>query len=316
MLNVVIVGCGGISGAHFSAWEKISEAKVIGVCDIREEKSKPAAARFGCKAYKNYKRMINALKPDIVDICLPTYLHPEVAVWALNKGCHVLTEKPVSLNRRDVARVYGAAQKNDRRFMVAQCVRFWDEFRYAAECFRDERFGKLLSGHMMRMGNAPRSSWDNWMNDPERSGLVPFDLHIHDLDYMVATFGKPLSVIRDRASFERQDYIHATYRYDGFFIVAEAAWYDCGYQFRSGFRFQFEKAVLEYSGGVLTVYSQDQGIFKPFEQSDEEGGYVPRTNAYFNEIRYFTDCVVNGVNCDKVKPEELETVLGCIKKLS
>ena len=316
MLSVVIIGCGGISGSHAGAWEKIPEVKVIGCCDIREEKSKPMAKRFGCKAYKDYKRMINALKPDIVDICLPTYLHPEVAVWALNKGCNVLTEKPISLKKRDVARVYGAAEKNGKRFMVAQCVRFWDEFRYVADCYADGRFGRLLSGHMMRMGNTPASSWDDWMLDPERSGLVPFDLHIHDLDFMVSIFGKPVKMVRDRARSVRQDYIHATYTYDDFFIVSEAAWYDSGYAFRSGFRFQFEKAVMEYTGGVLTVYSKDSGTFKPFDSADGEGGYVPRTNAYYNEIRYFTDCVLNGTDCEKVKAHELETVLDCIKKLS
>jgi len=316
MLRVVIIGCGGISDAHASAWEKIPDAAVEGVCDIRDEKSVALAKRFGCKAYKDYKRMINALKPDIVDICLPTYLHPEAAIWALNKGCNVLTEKPISLKKRDVARVYGAAEKNGKRFMVAQCVRFWDEFRYVAERYADGKYGKLLSGHMMRMGNAPRSSWDNWMNNPERSGLVPFDLHIHDLDYMVATFGTPLSVKRDRARFERQDYIHATYQYKDFFIVAEAAWFDSGYNFRSGFRFQFEKAVMEYEHGVLTVYAQGEDAFRPFEKTDNEGGYVPRTNAYYNEIRYFTDCVLNGEDCSRVKADELETVLSCIKKLS
>ena len=317
MLKVAIVGNGGISRSHINGWLAVPEAKVISVCDIRPEKADEAAQRTGAVAYYDLDTMLAADKPDILDICLPTYLHADTAVKALNMGIHVLTEKPISLKRDDVRRVYDAAAKNNRCFMVAQCLRFWPEYSFVKNAYEDGRFGKLLSGFMSRLGHTPRWSWDNWMQDKSRSGLVPFDLHIHDLDFMVYAFGAPKSVSCSRAAAGIQDYINAVYHYDGFFIATEAAWFDASFPFGATFRFQFEKAVVENKGGKLTCYHQD-GTTEELQlttATESNGINLPVSNAYYNEIRYFTDCVLNGTPCEKVRPEELETVLDNIAVL-
>lgn len=317
MLKVSIIGCGGISRSHINGWTAVPEAKIISVCDIRPEKADDAAQRTGAAAYCDLDTMLAAGMPDILDICLPTYLHADTAVKALNMGIHVLTEKPISLNRDDVRRVYDAAAKNNRCFMVAQCLRFWPEFTFIKDAYEDGRFGKLLSGFMSRLGHTPMWSWDNWMQDKNRSGLVPFDLHIHDLDFMVYAFGKPKSVECSRAAAGIQDYLNAVYHYDSFFIATDASWFDAPYPFGAKFRFQFEKAVVEYKDGVLTCFHQD-GTTETLTlttATESNGINLPVSNAYYNEIRYFTDCVLAGKPCEKVKPDELETVLDCIAVL-
>lgn len=49
---------------------------------------------------------------------------------------------------------------------------------------------------MHRLSGIPKWSWDDWMRDEKRSGLVPFDLHIHDLDFIVYAFGKPENALQ------------------------------------------------------------------------------------------------------------------------
>lgn len=318
MLKVAIVGCGGISQSHLNSWEKIPEAKLVAACDIREEKLNPVVEKYSLKGYLDCDEMLRKEKPDILDICLPTYLHADFAVKALRKGINVLTEKPISLNKRDVKRVYDAARKADKRFMVAHVLRFWREYMFLEDAYKTGRYGKLMSGSMTRLGNTPKWSWDNWMRDPSRSGLVPFDLHIHDLDFIVSLFGHPTSVTCDRARNEKQDYIHAVYHYPSFFIASEAAWFDCEFNFQAAFRFQFEKAVLEFKSGALAIFHDDGTIEKLDDDAQggkENGINLPKTNAYFNEIRYFTDCVLAGKDCERVKAEELSEVLDLIKKL-
>lgn len=317
MLRIGMVGMGGISGAHIGAWLQIPEAKIICVCDIRPEKANAAAEKSGGKAYLDFDEMLESEKIDVLDICLPTFLHADFAVEALGKGIHVLVEKPISLKKEDIERVYGAAQSKNTNVMVAQVLRFWREFQALKEAYESGMYGKLLSGHMVRLGSKPKWSWDNWMADPSRSGLVPFDLHIHDLDFMIYAFGTPENLICHRGTNESQDYINAIYEFKDFFITAEASWFDCKYRFRSGYRFQFEKAVMEYTGGVLTIYHQN-GEMETLEeeQSSENGINLPKSNAYFNEIRYFADCVLSGKPCDMVKPQELRTVLELIDRLN
>ena len=317
MLKVAMLGMGNISGAHRAAWKGIPEAKVIAVCDIRPEKADAAAEDMSAKAYYNFEDMLAAEQFDILDICLPTYLHADYTVKALNAGVHVLCEKPVSLKNEDVDRVYDAAKKNGKCVMIAQVVRVWLEYLVLKDAYDTGKYGRLLSGRMTRLGSTPKASWDGWMRDPERSGMVPFDLHIHDLDFMIYTFGKPEKMTRFRAGTTTQDYFEAIYQYPDFFISAEAAWLDCTYRFQCAFRFQFEKAVLEFKDGKLTIFNQNGEIEGADGKKGEEGdGYVPKTNAYFEEIRYFVDCVLAGKPCDKVKPDELKTVLALIDQLA
>ncbi len=72
--------------------------------------------------------MLEKEQIDILDICLPTYLHADFSVKAMDKGINVICEKPVSLNHNDVARVYGAAKRNNVKYMIAQVLRFWPEY--------------------------------------------------------------------------------------------------------------------------------------------------------------------------------------------
>ena len=318
MLKIGMVGMGGISRSHRTAWGQIPEAKVVAVCDIRPEKAEDAAQATGGRAYLYFDEMLEKEEMDILDICLPTYLHADFAVKALSRGIHVLSEKPVSLKREDVQRIYAAAKKNDRRFMVAQVLRFWREYEVVRDAVKTEKYGRLLSGQMSRLGNTPGWSWDNWMRDPARSGLVPFDLHIHDLDFLVYTFGKPESVVVHRAKTEVQDYFNVVYEYPGFFISTEAAWFEGDYPFQASFRFQFERALLEYKGGKLTTYltNGEKHTLEPEDDANVNGINLPATNGYFNEIRYFTDCVLAGKDCERVQPWELECVLDLIAKIN
>ncbi len=318
MLKVGMVGMGGISRSHRTAWSQIPEAQIAAVCDIRPEKAEEAAKATGGRAYLDFDEMLAKESLDILDICLPTYLHADFAVKALNRGLHVITEKPISLRREDVARVYDAAKKNGRRFMVAQVLRFWREYEVLRETVRSQRYGRVLSGQMSRLGNTPKWSWDNWMRDPERSGLVPFDLHIHDLDYMIYTFGKPVNMTCHRAKTDVQDYFNVVYEYPGFFISTEAAWFECDYPFQASFRFQFERGLMEYRGGKLTTYLPGGEVttLSPEENANVNGINLPATNGYFNEIRYFTDCVLAGEDCGRVRPDELECVLDLIEKIN
>lgn len=314
MLKVALVGVGGISGAHIPAWEERRDAELVALCDIRAEQMEKYKNKH---CYTDFDEMLKNEEIDILDICLPTYLHAEFAIKAMNMGINVICEKPVSLNVADVARVYSTAKSNNVKFMVAQVLRFWPEYSIIKEIYDTGKYGRLLSGHMGRLGVRPKWSWDGWMMDENRSGLVPFDLHIHDLDFIVYAFGKPKEFKDYRARSENQDYINSIYEYDGFFITTEAAWYDAPYPFSANFRFQFEKALAVFENHEMTIYEKDGKIFKPVSQSGEDTGDIglPKSNAYSNEINYFADCVLSGAEPDRVKPAELETVISILKAL-
>lgn len=309
MLKVGLVGCGGISGAHVPGWQALEDCEIVAVCDVRQEMMDKYT---GPRQYLSFDEMLEKEELDIVDICLPTYLHPDYAIKAMEKGINVLCEKPISLNRDDVERVYAAAEKNKVKFMVAQVLRFWPEYEKVKELYENKTYGKLLCGRMQRLGNTPKWSWDGWMQDEKRSGYVPFDLHIHDLDWIVYTFGAPKNHTVYRNQRVEQDHLTVNYEFEDFYISTEACWNWAPTPFSAGFRFQFEEAVVEYSGD-MTVYQNDGKIIKLGADGGEAGVInLPKTNAYGEEIEYFKNCVLNDVDPEKVKPHELATVLDII----
>ena len=316
MLKVGLVGAGGISRAHIPAWNAMEETELVALCDIRPEQM----AEFPNQRHYTYlEEMLQKEDLDILDICLPTYLHVDTAVKAMDKGIHVICEKPIALKEEDAVRAYEAAERNHVNFMVAQVLRFWPEYILLKDIFDSGRYGKLLSGYMSRLGVKPKWSWDNWMMDPGRSGMVPFDLHIHDLDFLVYALGTPANVVRHRSQRPEQDYIANVYEYPDFFITTEASWYAAPMPFGAGYRFQFEDALVIYNGGVCNVYQNDGTILdlSAAAAAGVDSGEVNliQSDAYANEIRYFTDCVLENRFPDKVKGQELVEVIRILNSL-
>lgn len=314
MLKVGILGVGGISSAHISGWKQLENAKLVAMCDIRPERMEKYE---GVNKYLSFQEMINNEQLDILDICLPTYLHAEYSIKAMEKGINVLCEKPISLNEDDIEKLFSCAKKNNVKFMVAQVIRFWREYQYIKEAFDDKRYGKLLTGNMSRFSGFPKWSWDGWLSDEKRSGLVPFDLHIHDLDFLVYAFGQPKSQIVNRSKLPDQDVLSCVYEFEGFFVNVEAAWFAAPIPFAMKFRFQFEKAVMVFENNTLKVYENNGKVFEPFNESTGENGNIglPKSSAYAEEIKYFVSAVLNNAEPDKVSKESLEIVLKLLKNI-
>jgi len=313
MLRVAEIGMGGISGAHAPVWQRMDDVELVAICDVRPEQMEKYE---GVNKYTDFEEMLANEQIDILDITLPTFLHVEYSLKALERGINVICEKPISLNPDEVQLVYDTAAKNGVKFMIAHVLRFWDEYELLKEIYDTGKYGKLLSGSMERIGQIPKWSWDDWMRDESRSGLVPFDLHIHDLDFMVYAFGKPKNHVSYRSKRPEQDFFCVTYDYGDFFITTQASWYASPYPFSARFRFQFEHAVVANEGG-LKIYEDNGNVLTVSGDAygDSKVINLPTTDAYANEIRYFTDCVKNNVEPAKVKADELEEVVRILKSI-
>ncbi|MCQ2463290.1 MAG: Gfo/Idh/MocA family oxidoreductase [Clostridia bacterium] len=314
MLKAGVVGCGGISGAHIPAWDKMDDVELIAVCDIREEKMQ----RYpGHKFYTDFDKMLDENEFDIIDVCLPTFLHCEYAVKAMNKGINVITEKPISLKLSDVDLLYSTAEKNGVKYMVAQVLRFWNEYEVSKQIYDSGKYGKLISGDMWRLGGYPSGGWNNWYDDKALGGLIPFDLHIRDRDFLVYAFGEPKDYSCRRRERPEQDYMSVVYDYGDFFITAEASWYKAKYPFYMGFRFQFEEAVVAFERDGLTVYDCDGNRKTPCSGGEENESEfeLPSSDAYANELRYFADCVKENKPVERVTKESLYNVLKILDNI-
>ena len=112
------------------------------------------------------------------------------------------------------------------------------------------------------------------------------------------------------------DYMHAIYKFGDVRIACESAWFHAPVQFRSTFRMQFERAVLEFDGSSMKISKgKEEGWTVEAMNAGsgvEDGAYIPQSNGYYNELRYFADCVKVNKMPDVIKPWELEAVMDTI----
>lgn len=112
MVNIGILGTGGIAQAHVRGWLKCTDvARVTALADVSEENLRQTQERLGgVRAFRDFHALLKEADVDAVDICLPHHLHAEAILAAAAAGKHALCEKPLCVSGEE-ARAIRAAQK-------------------------------------------------------------------------------------------------------------------------------------------------------------------------------------------------------------
>ena len=194
MLKAAILGYGGIAQSHRLGYERLEKenapVRLAALCDIDPSRfENDAARRYAC--YTDLETMLREEKPDIVDICLPTYLHMTYALQLLERGIHVQCEKPMGRTTAECERLLAAAEKGGAKLMIGMCLRFEPLYLPLKEMVDIGRYGRVLTARFDRVGTLPVTGFENWYWNYEKSGGAALDLHIHDVDMIQWLFGKP-----------------------------------------------------------------------------------------------------------------------------
>lgn len=185
MLRVGIVGCGNIFTMHATSAHHLKNAEIVGVCDIKKDRADRAAEKYGCKAYYNYEEMINKDILDVVHICVPHYLHPIISKFALQKGVHVLCEKPMSIKYEDAVENVRLAEENGVKYGIIFQCRYNDAAKLVKEKIEDGTLGKIISARVVLTWSKPDEyySLSDWKGTWEKEGGgVLIDQAIHSID--------------------------------------------------------------------------------------------------------------------------------------
>ena len=319
-MNVLLVGAGGMGSAHFHNYAHIDGARVAALVGVSETDRK-RAEEWGIPIYATIREALGREKAEVADICVPTYLHERLALEAFECSLHVITEKPCSLSTQSAERMYAAARKAGRQLYVGQVVQFTRETEILRELVRDGRYGKPLDGCFERLSAKPAWSQGNWLLDKEKSGLLPFDLHIHDLDLIVSLFGRPdrISLAPCVKNQGLQDHLRVEYAWDrGMTCCGEAAWFNACLPFTARWRVYFERGMLVNDGQNVTGYTWD-GQTQKFDTTDpvriESGINLPANGWFFRELSHFLSCAEQNVPSPLVPQEQVLTVLSILEEM-
>jgi predicted dehydrogenase len=178
-VRVGVVGVGALGQHHARVYASLPETTLVGVVDIVPGRAEQVASPLGTRALSKYADLFGQV--DAVSIATPTTLHAEIGEQFLNKGVHVLVEKPIAHTLEDADRLIQAARANDRVLQVGHLERFNPAVKQLREIVRKPRF---FEAHRMGLFS-PRSL------DID----VILDLMIHDIDIICLLAPSPVASI-------------------------------------------------------------------------------------------------------------------------
>jgi len=298
---------------HGACYAAIPDAKVVAVADLREENAKEVAGKHGAKVYSKADGVFRRDDIDMVDICLPTYMHAKYAIKAAKAGLSILCEKPMSHKPREAKRMLEAVKVAGARFMCAHVIRFWPEYQVLKR-FKDEgELGRLLVLSCVRVSPKPTWTWEGWIVKHPLSGGALWDLHVHDVDFVRYFCGEPRKVdtVGAWSNDSGWDYVFTNYHYPDMAVSAEGGWnLPSSFPFEMAYRAVFERGTLAFSSAKtpsLALYRPDGATEHPEVPKVGVGsaagaGNISDLGGYYNEIRYFVDCVAQN------KPVEMAPI--------
>lgn len=174
-MKVAVIGVGSMGRNHARVYSELAEAELVAVSDADSKQAESIAEKFGAHAYTDYHELLEKEKPDAVSIAVPTVLHEEVGIAALEAGAHVLMEKPIAATVEEGQRLIAKAQSLGRQLMVGHIVRFNPAIQALKQKLAAGELGRIFQVFCRRAGPFPARIRD--------VGVV-VDLAPHDVDLM------------------------------------------------------------------------------------------------------------------------------------
>ena len=207
-MKTCVIGVGVIGNVHIKALKQLNY-DIVGVCDIDVNKAQNAIVKYDLKAdaYADYKQMILSLKPDVVHICTPHYLHAEMIIFALNNDVNTLCEKPLCIKTEDIPKIIDAESKSKAILGVCHQNRYNGENLFVKDYLKDK---EVITAHGQTVWNRNEAYYNqaSWRGkwDTEGGGVL-INQALHTLDLMQWFMGEPNSVTATISNLHLKDVI-------------------------------------------------------------------------------------------------------------
>jgi UDP-N-acetyl-2-amino-2-deoxyglucuronate dehydrogenase len=220
-IRIAVVGCGRVAQHYrkvcFS--NMVSGGEIVGFCDLRIEKARDFAKDYGAEAFVDYERMLVSLRPNLVLVLTPSGHHYAHSKLALQRGCHVLVEKPATMIAAQARELVELSKSRKLMYGVA----FQNRLNPAISCLRsaleNKRFGKIVTATIrLRWCRYQEYYEDGWHGTWAEDGGVINQQAIHHLDalnWLQGPIESVCSVSANRVnSLEAEDTLVAVLRFE------------------------------------------------------------------------------------------------------
>ncbi len=185
-MKVGVVGVGSLGRHHARIYAGLPDVEWVGVYDVDRERAEAITREHGGRAFDSLESFADAV--EAASVAAPTDRHREIAGLLLDRGLHLLVEKPIAATTREAEEMVALAEERDRILQVGHVERFNPALRSLESIAREPRF---IEAH--RLASYP----------PPREGLHPrgtevsvvLDLMIHDLEVILHLVRSPVAQI-------------------------------------------------------------------------------------------------------------------------
>lgn len=275
LINIAIIGTGGISTAHVKAYQALSEAcNIVALADIYPNKARSLAERFSldCIVVSDYRELLDNPNIDAVSICTPPFTHAQIAKDFLRAGKHVLVEKPMASSLQECDEMIKVAKESSRLLSVVAQNRFMNPIMKMSFLLKENIIGKIAHAQVDSYWWRGHSYYDLWWRGTweKEGGGCTLNHAVHHIDMLQWMMGMPKEIVamtsntlHDNAEVEDLSVAILQYENGGLAQVTSSVVHHGEEQ---QLIFQGEKARVSVPWKVKAQKSRENGF--PFEESD------------------------------------------------
>jgi predicted dehydrogenase len=212
-VKVLLVGAAFSADLHMDGYSRCTDiAEVVAICDKDLSRIEALAKRYGLKDYKaydNYEKAIEEVDCDLVDICMPNFLHHDVALAAFKKGKDIISEKPLATTVEDAEEMVEAAKKAGKKIYYAEDWLFAPALSKAMEIVEEGGIGKPMYIRARESHCGSHSPFAQTIKYCGGGSMV--HLGIHPVGFMLALKdGKWTELVAMTSGGSESNFIHKT----------------------------------------------------------------------------------------------------------
>ncbi len=191
MLKGVTVGCGFFSRIQMASWKRVEGAEIVAACDLDATRLKSFTDEFGLRGYGDVDEMLDAEKPDFLDIATRPAGHLPLVRKAAQRGIDALCQKPMADTWEDAVRIAKTAQRNGIRLMLNENWRWQAWYRHMKSLLDEGRIGEPFTYHIATrqrdgVGDKPFTN-QPYFTEMER--FLVIEVLVHHIDTARFLFG-------------------------------------------------------------------------------------------------------------------------------
>lgn len=276
MKKLAVIGCGGIGGYHLGHFLQFDDIELAGFCDLIPERAESFVKKAGSgAAFTDYKEMLDAVKPDMVFVCIPPTCHGEIEFELIERGIPFFVEKPVSIDLRQAKQIRDKVKEAGLITAAGFQCRYSNLNAPAQQFIADN---EVVFIECARIGGLPMVDW--WRKRSTSGGQI-VEQTIHQYDIIRYLYGEPESVftfgakgfITDVPDYDTEDLSVTAVKFKNgaLGMISTGCYAKSGAAFDSKITFGTRDARLD----LRILDSVDiHGLKAAEEGSEDKGGFV------------------------------------------